>query len=371
MEDLYKKVAIDLSSQFDQGKGKKNVQTVPVKEQDKKFQLLHSKSLHHEAQSHSDKKSKLVSVVGGKPVASALAFKPRQTSTVKISEPKAAIPLHTSQKSEGKVVSSQASSFTDSSVSVVPSSNSNSIAFDRQLSQEKEKEEFNTHSSFDVDDPYDPRAPNDYFRYCEEREEQKRIKYMVEENQRNLEEIERQRLMMEKQKKELIEQKDYQKLIELSAEGERGPSSAAGRGRGRGVVNLPSWMTQQSTTSTVNTSEVNQEEIDLEDDGPRFEDSSERLPVVPPSSSSSSSVGVKRKSSVTNQPSRVLLLTNLALSHSTTMNSFLVSEIRIQCEKHGKVLLFDVHNNVNNSKEVGAKAFVKFENEDAAVLAMK
>jgi hypothetical protein len=370
MEDLYKKVDIDLSSQFDQGKSKKIAPVLSVKEQDRKSQHLQSNSSQQGGHSQIDKDSKSSLAVGNK-VASALAFKPRQTSAVKIAEPKVVAPLQQIRKNEEKP--SQLISLKDNNIGATASSNSNPSEFHRQLSQEKEKEEFNTHSSFDVDDPYDPRVPNDYFKYCEEREEQKRVKYMVEENQRNLEEIERQRLIMENQKKELIEKKDYQKLIELSAEGERAPSSAAGRGRGRGVVNLPSWMTQQAGTITTSMSSSggNSEEIDLLEDRRRYEDSSEQMPIVPPSSSITSSIGVKRKSSVISQPSRVLLLTNLALSHSTTMNSFLVSEIRTQCEKYGKVLLFDVHNNVNNSKEVGAIAFVKFENEDAAVQTMK
>lgn len=171
------------------------------------------------------KESKVEKVVGGKavpaetkPTSSTLLFKPRQTA---ISAPQVKHETQTINKKTVPVV--------------------RTTAVDQPMAVNQTKEasdEFNSTKTFDVTDPYDPRRPNDYLQFCEEREEQRRVKRLAEEQQRSLEEIQRKRAMLEEQRQKLVENQDYQRLMEDSGPG-------AGRGRGRGLSNLPAWMTEQ------------------------------------------------------------------------------------------------------------------------------
>lgn len=102
---------------------------------------------------------------------------------------------------------------------------------------------FNTTSSFEVEDPYDPRRPNDYFTVCKQREEAQRKKQLAEENRRKMEENERHRAEVEKLRREAIEKQDFKALAENSSGSSSGiPASG---GRGRGVSNLPAWLIQK------------------------------------------------------------------------------------------------------------------------------
>eukprot|EP01035_Chromulina_nebulosa_P005401 gene5401-7323_t len=135
---------------------------------------------------------------------------------------------------------------------------------------EEENDEFkNKNTSFEVSeqDAYDPRRPNDYIAYCEERLQQRKAAKLAEENRRLLEEQERAREQLQQERRDAVQRGDYDSLVSgiSSGRGSATPSLATGaggegfatpgagpvgRGRGRGnISNLPSWMTQGAITS--------------------------------------------------------------------------------------------------------------------------
>lgn len=93
-------------------------------------------------------------------------------------------------------------------------------------------------ATYDVTDPYDPSKPNDYLKYCEEKLERKRQKQIEEENKRAVEETERLRLAVERERAKAMEEGDLARV--------QATLVGSGRGRGRGVTNLPAWMTASS-----------------------------------------------------------------------------------------------------------------------------
>lgn len=90
--------------------------------------------------------------------------------------------------------------------------------------------------SFEVDDPYDPAQPNDYLMWCDERQELKRLKLVEANNERILQERYRDRVRLEQERAHAIQTGDVQRL----------EATLGGRGSGRGLSNLPSWMTETS-----------------------------------------------------------------------------------------------------------------------------
>jgi splicing factor 45 len=100
--------------------------------------------------------------------------------------------------------------------------------------------DFSTYT-YECKDPYDPAKPNDYIKWCEERLARKRAKRLEEQNRHALEEIERARESLEKERAKAIEEGDMQRL--------QASMPSAGRGRGRGVTNLPAWMTAGASSS--------------------------------------------------------------------------------------------------------------------------
>jgi hypothetical protein len=221
-------------------------------------------------------------------------------------------------------------------------------------------EEFNSVATFEVSDSYDPRRPNDYLQFCEEREEQKRVNYMAEENRRQMEEMERHRLELEKQRKELTEKRDYQKLLELSTQ-EASSSSGVGRGRGRGIVNLPAWMIQQINDSKSNDTPSNN---DTDRDSKRLED---------PPNSDLTSANKRRKINSISKPSKILLLKNMAIK--SELDSELSDEIKSECQKYGPVVscqIFQVsptHEYYREDEEI--RIFVAFEKQESAIRALR
>jgi len=105
-----------------------------------------------------------------------------------------------------------------------------------------DEERFDPVASFEVADPYDPAKPNDYLVWCEERLERKRQARLEQENRQTLEQLERDRVAIEKERAAAAEKGDVQKLKE---------TMSAGRGRGRGLSNLPAWMTVADGASEV------------------------------------------------------------------------------------------------------------------------
>ena len=79
--------------------------------------------------------------------------------------------------------------------------------------------------------------------YCEEREELKRKKKLEEENLKYLEELEKERNERAKERLDAVSEGDIQRV------------EAMGRGRGRGLSNLPAWMSQQAAAVSQKPSE--------------------------------------------------------------------------------------------------------------------
>lgn len=96
-------------------------------------------------------------------------------------------------------------------------------------------------ASFDVEDPYEPSRPNDYLRWCEERLEKKRLDKLAEDNKIKIFEAEKIRIEMEKERAQAMESGDLQRIQS---------TLGAGRGRGRGLSNLPAWMAQYAAPSS-------------------------------------------------------------------------------------------------------------------------
>ncbi|KAG5191406.1 putative DNA-damage repair protein drt111 [Tribonema minus] len=107
----------------------------------------------------------------------------------------------------------------------------------------------------DVPDPYDPARPNDYMAYCKYRIETKR----QEERERELKAIMEEQRQHEEQRREAA-RKALAEALPPQLQAKLGaapllppmaglappavPGPPAGRGRGRGMVNLPAWLTK-------------------------------------------------------------------------------------------------------------------------------
>lgn len=162
---------------------------------------------------------------------SSLLFKPRQATTV-------------TQKQRPA---------NDSTIQKVQTS-TNLPSSSQHKTSEQLHEYFNSNTSFDVDEAYDPRRPNDYIAFCDEREENKRLERLAEENKKKLEELEYARQALERKRREAAEKKDYHALLHAVKEDDISIPFSGGvnmsRGRGRGVANLPAWITQQMNMAT-------------------------------------------------------------------------------------------------------------------------
>ena len=91
-------------------------------------------------------------------------------------------------------------------------------------------------------DPYDPFVPNDLLLYWEQQAVVQETRQLRETQQRILQEQEDLRKRMQDERNQLLQQGEYDKLMEWS----QGTfASAASRGRGRGVSNLPAWLVQR------------------------------------------------------------------------------------------------------------------------------
>jgi hypothetical protein len=297
-------------------------------------------------------------VSANKFVPTSLLFKPRQTSVVKTENPK-----------PKDIVSTSKTKFAEETIVI-----SKSVPAERNIQTKKQKideeapVEFNSAASFEVSgDPYDPRRPNDYLQFCQERDEQKRIQFIKEENKRQLEEMERQRLDMERQRKEMVDKQDYQKLYDFTAA--EHSSGGIGRGRGRGVVNLPAWMVQQ-----VNTNVLADEESKKQGEGTRAEQfqseeiasSSSSLP------SSSSTMPTKRKISAISKPSTILILKNILTKQELDKDPSIPEDVQSECEKFGKILRCYLHtSNIKTRGENEVYIFLIFERQDSAIRAMR
>lgn len=308
-----------------------------------------------------------------------------------------------------------------------------------------EKVEFNLNSSFDVQGAYDPAQPHDYIAYCEERLNMRKQMKLEESNKRKMEELAQVRLEYEKERQRAIDSGDYQKMIAVAAGGvlssmmensnsNSGSSTCgvdfgvessnigdsnqinisaarpAGRGRGRGVMNLPAWVTQQMANA--------EKLVNEESSAPAHNSGGVASAVAAVSSSSNVSFsssssgaaagfesttaaaggggGVKRKIagvSGLSKPSRVILLKNMV--RYKDVDESLAEETKTECMRFGPVLECKVYNvvaelqklnDVNNSSinneshkmllqtcpdEECVRMFVSFERQDSAIKACR
>jgi splicing factor 45 len=171
---------------------------------------------------------------------------------------------------------------------------------------------------------------------------------MEEEYQQQLIEAQKAREAKEKERANAVEQGDMQKLQELSSVG-RGRG-----GRGRGISNLPAWMTERKDTDF----DKNNERI-ITNEG-QFDDIHDIK----------SSVGIKRKIMNT-APTSILLLKNLVSIED--VDDTLEDEIKNECSKYGKihqVVIYQVKiDNFPDQERV--RLFVEFDNQSSSVLAYK
>ena len=174
-----------------------------------------------------------------------LAFKP-----MSIKRPSAALKPNSSvfkpANNAPKVETSQVSASNNGNNS---NSNDNSVSItvvaNTTIENTCDDEEDYSINTFDVSDPYDPARPNDYNQHCIEREEKKRLSKLAELNSVYIQEMETQRREKELERIAAAERGDVRKLQELDN----------GRGRGRGLSNLPAWMTRNESHEAENKDE--------------------------------------------------------------------------------------------------------------------
>ncbi|KAL7576286.1 hypothetical protein ACA910_018110 [Epithemia clementina (nom. ined.)] len=86
-----------------------------------------------------------------------------------------------------------------------------------------------------IEDPYDPMVPNDLLQYWQRKNFEKERINLEKERQQALQQQELLREHLRKEREELARAGDLEKLAQRSM----------GRGRGRGISNLPAWMVEK------------------------------------------------------------------------------------------------------------------------------
>ena len=293
------------------------------------------------------------------------------------------------------------------------------------------KDEFNTNSSFDVSDPYDPKKPNDYIAYCSERLEKRRLKLLEEENKKHIEEMNKAREELELERKKAAEKGDYTFLMksmqqqqqqQQQQQGSRGVedviystmgvnstnhsnantgggmngsgSSGVGRGRGRGALtNLPAWMVDQmkdTTTHNQNDNINNSNSSSGSISGVRQYADSNSINSSHTSASSTGNDGIIKKRLVVkggfSKPSCILLLKNMVGADDQEELNGLAIETQQECLKYGPISscivyvvdINDVDNNDKKKKKYQScpshervRTFICFERQDSAVRAYR
>ncbi len=307
-----------------------------------------------------DSKKPAPVVTGSKFVPSTLLFKPRQTAVpINQSVPSSSSCAPTPSGSTGKIrtIVAMEEIVGNSEISGPTLGQANIPAGPQLLSIN----DFNLNSSFDVVQPYDPRKPNDYSQFCNEREEEKRIMQLAIDNKKKLEEIEKARVEVERKRKLAVEQGDYQSLLSSALL----ENSGIGRGRGRGVANLPSWIVEQMKSA-----EMKEHLSSLSPDAEQYKDApteNENLTRV---------AGGRQKSKVSHysKPSKVIMLKNMVAPGD--VDETLGNETKMECQKYGCVLscevcLLDKKRYPSFSESEQVRVFVQFDRQDSAVKAFK
>eukprot|EP01031_Cornospumella_fuschlensis_P039034 gene39034-47490_t len=308
-----------------------------------------------------------------------LVFKPRQTS-IKIDKQHAnAVTHNSSNHHDSTKSSSESANFQTNSGSseVGRRDRAGSMDISQPVQHEEEEDEpFNTIASFDVENPYDPRRPNDYSSLLAEREENARIALLEKENRKKLQAIDKERQEREKQRKDAAEKGDFKALIEQDG--------GRGRGRGRGVNNLPAWITQQMSEDKSNNNNSGSDN-NPSDSIARITPSNPEVSLKATAASSSSRqfedsaedlAGSKRKIAAVTKPSTVVVLCNLLSHDAAAADDSFLEETRDECARFGhvldcKVCLLSpqVHPQLEDEERV--RVFVQFEKQEGAVKAYR
>lgn len=302
---------------------------------------------------------------------SSLIFKPRQTAcATTVSRPQASFTIkqtHSPRPEEGvppiETMRKEPKNFVSNTITNSaprnnqqgrsPTTNNKSIT--------EAEEEFNTNDSFDVIDAYDPRRPNDYLAYCQERKEEKRLQQLALDNQKQIAENEKLRAKRDRERQEAAAKGDYLKLLQQEEKSTLGSNTSSalslGRGRGRGLSNLPAWMTQQIAEQGITTA-ADPSDTAASNPPQQFQD-------INNSNNNSSS-----KRAVT-RPSSVLLLMNMVSIEEVDRD--LELETQRECEKFGPVkkCLIHVLKSTKRQEKEEVRVFVQFMRQDAAVRAFK
>ena len=183
-----------------------------------------------------------------KPTTSFAAFKPRQTAkpvttgSTPVASSKVAAPafsLHSTVVTEEVIVRKKPEEpgIVSNITPCIQSSDTNypTLTNKEELPTSPRKSPVTAVATYECADPYDPSKPNDYIQWCEERLDRRRMRRLEDENRRTLQAQEEQRIAKEKERAEALERGDLAKL--------QATLPSMGRGRGRGVSNLPAWMT--------------------------------------------------------------------------------------------------------------------------------
>jgi hypothetical protein len=176
-----------------------------------------------------------------KRAALAASFKPRQAAKATVTPP--TVPASLAQPSGllGPVVTSEIITRkklgeSDAHVTLLSVDASFPSIFDQSSITSPDIEPSNPASlTYDSKDPYDPSKPNDYITWCEERMNRRKMRQLEKENKKAIEEMERVRAALEAERALAMQQGDMAKL--------QATLPSMGRGRGRGMSNLPAWMT--------------------------------------------------------------------------------------------------------------------------------
>ena len=94
-------------------------------------------------------------------------------------------------------------------------------------------------------DLYDPSRPNDYMAYCRYRLEMKKREEQHRELEAIMAEKEAERIAKEQERQEQVRQLLQNQATAASVAASSAPPGGRGRGAGRGVSNLPAWLTKQ------------------------------------------------------------------------------------------------------------------------------
>jgi len=201
-------------------------------------------------------------------------------------------------------------------------------------------------TSYECTNPYDPCKPNDYLQWCEERLEQKRARQLEEENKVVLQAMEKARRELEEERQEAARSGDMHRLQATAAQG---------RGRGRGVTNLPAWMTASTQQAGDDSSLVPSGSHDTKAKDERVDKSQD------------SESAPNRKRSLFTNPSCVILLRNIANSADGALDR----EMREECQKYGGVKSCIVREQAGVAREDEVQVLVCFEKQESAVRAFR